>query len=336
MNLVTGATGILGTHVMLELLVRGQKVKALVRSNANKALVKEVFEFYYPNNTYYNQIVWAEGDVLDVVSLQEAMQDCTTIYHTAAVVSYHAADRKEMYRVNVEGTGNVVNAAIECSIKQLCHVSSIAALGKSVQGRTLTEEVEWKASPDNSHYGITKHLAEMEVWRGIQEGLPAVMVNPGIIIGPGDFGRSSGSMFTKLNEGLNYYPQGGTGIVSATDCATMMVDLVEKQIFEERFLLVSENMTMKALFEKVSESLGKKKPQKVASDFILQTARIAERLKEIFTRRKALVTKEMVRNTSLHVLYSNDKIITALATEFEPVSVAIQRTGEFFKKNRRL
>ncbi len=331
MNLVTGATGMLGTHVMLELLTRGKKVKALVRNGANKTLVKEVFEFYFPNKEYYNQITWVEGDVLDVVSLQEAMQDCSTVYHTAAIVSYHSADRKKMYRINVEGTANVVNASMEMGVQQLCHVSSISALGKSVQGKMLTEDVEWKTSSNNSHYSVTKQLAEMEIWRGIQEGLPAVIVNPGVIIGPGDFSRSSGSMYTKLNEGLNYYPQGGTGVVGAKDCASIMVDLIEKKIFEQRFLLISENMTMKTVFESVSESLGKMKPQKVASNFILQVARTGEWFKEKFTGKKALITREMVRNTSLHVMYSNEKIVLALGRNFEPIHISIKQTGDFFK-----
>jgi dihydroflavonol-4-reductase len=331
MNLVTGATGMLGTHVMLELLKRGERVRALVRKQSNKQLVHDVFAFYEPRSTYFDSIEWAEGDVMDIPALGEAMQGCTAIYHTAAVVSYHEADRKEMYKVNVEGTANVVNLANELGLKQLCHVSSIAALGKSVQNKPLDEETEWKTSPDNSHYGITKHLAEMEVWRGIQEGLSAVIVNPGIIIGPGDFSRSSGSMFTKLNEGLNYYSQGGTGVVSANDCARMMVELMQRQCFDQRYILVGENVKMKWLFEEIATSLDKKKPTKVASDFILQAARWGEWFKEKFTGRKALITREMVRKTSLHVMYNNEKVMRELNTTFEPVSHAIAQTSAFFK-----
>jgi dihydroflavonol-4-reductase len=334
MNLVTGATGMLGTHVMLELLKRGEKVKALLRKGANTDIVRKVFEYYLPHNKYFDQIEWAEGDLLDISSLQEAMQGCDIVYHTAAVVSYHPADRKEMYKVNVEGTANVVNLANDLGIKQLCHVSSIAALGKAVQHKPLDEETEWKTSSDNSHYGITKHLAEMEVWRGIQEGLSAVIVNPGIIIGPGNFSRSSGSMFTKLNEGLNYYSQGGTGVVSAADCARMMVDLMQRQCFNERYILVAENVTMKWLFEEIATSLDKKKPAKVASDFILQVARWGEWFKEKLTGRKALITGEMVRKTSLHVIYNNEKVLRELNTSFIPITESIAQTSSFFKTQK--
>lgn len=321
---------------MLELLIRGQKTKALIRKGANTSIVKKVFEFYYPEKNYFDQIVWAEGDILDIISLQDAMKDCEVVYHTAAIVSYHKEDRKAMYTTNIEGTANVVNVALETGIKKLCHVSSIAALGKALQGVSLTEETEWKNSNENPHYGITKHLAEMEVWRGIQEGLPSVIVNPGLIIGPGDFSRSSGGIFTKLNEGLNYYPLGGTGVVSAKDCAIMMADLVQKDISGERYLLISENTDMKTVFETVAESLGKQKPQKPATNFILHIVRIAEWFKEKFTGRKAIVTRESVKRTTQQVFYSNAKITTELAREFEPVRIAIQQTGEFFKsqKNR--
>lgn len=331
MNLVTGATGMLGTHVMLELLIRGQKTKALIRKGANTSIVKKVFEFYYPEKNYFDQIVWAEGDILDIISLQDAMKDCEVVYHTAAIVSYHKADRKAMYTTNIEGTANVVNVALETGIKKLCHVSSIAALGKALQGVSLTEETEWKNSNENPHYGITKHLAEMEVWRGIQEGLPSVIVNPGLIIGPGDFSRSSGGIFTKLNEGLNYYPLGGTGVVSAKDCAIMMADLVQKDISGERYLLVSENTDMKAVFEKVAESLGKPKPQKPATTFIMQVVRIAEWLKEKFTGRKAIVTRESVKRTTQQVFYNNEKVRSAINRDFEPVGIAIEQTGRFFR-----
>lgn len=334
MNLVTGATGLLGTHIMLELLKRGERVRALARANSNKQLVRDVFSFYEPSSSYFDKIEWIEGDVLDILALEDAMQGCTAIYHTAAIVSYHAAERKQMYKVNVEGTANVVNVANTLGIKHMCHVSSTAALGKSTQNTPLDEETEWKTSPENTHYGITKHLAEMEVWRGIQEGLSAVIVNPGIIIGPGDFSRSSGSMFSKLNEGINYYPQGGTGIVSAMDCARMMVDLMQRQCFNQRYILVGENMTMKRLFEEIATALGKKKPTREANDFILQLARWGEWLKEKFTGRRALITRETVRNTSLHVLYNNEKIQRELNTTFEPISEAIARTGEFFKAQR--
>lgn len=330
MNLITGATGMLGTHIMLELLKRGERVRGIKRPTSDLSIVKSVFEFYFPHEKYFSEVEWVEADVLDVCSLQDAMEGCTAVYHTAAIVSYHAADRKNMYKTNVEGTANVVNCALEMKVHQLCHVSSIAALGKVQDGATLNENTEWKDSAQNTHYGITKHLSELEVWRGIQEGLNALIVNPGFIIGPGDFSRSSNSIFTKLNEGLDYYPMGGTGVVGAVDCASMMVELMQRNIHGEQFILVAENMKMKTLFEEVSVSLQKPKPAKMASEWVLQAARIAEWLKEKLTGRKALVTKETVKNTSFHVLYNTEKVTSLLGRRFEPVKMSIQQTGAFF------
>src|SRR5688500_7197054 len=160
MNLVTGATGLLGTHVLLELLMRGEKVRALKRAGCDLSAIHNVFEFY-ESSQLLQKIEWAEGNVLDVVSLQEAMEECDRIYHCAAVVSYHRRDRSKMYRVNIEGTSNVINAGLEAGVKKLCHVSSIAAIGREFPMSTLDEQSPWIDSMLNTHYGITKHLSEM-------------------------------------------------------------------------------------------------------------------------------------------------------------------------------
>lgn len=213
MNLVTGATGLLGTHLMLDLLSRGEKVRGMKRANSNLEIVKSVFDFYPKGETLFESIEWCEGDVLDVDALQLAMNGCDFVYHCAAVVSYHAKDRDNMYLINVEGTANVVNVALSENISRLCFVSSIAALGKSKPGEVVNEMAVWSDSSYNTHYGITKFLSEMEVWRGIQEGLDAIVVNPGLIIGPGSFDRSSPSLFKKLNQGLSYYPPEEQGLL---------------------------------------------------------------------------------------------------------------------------
>ncbi|MFN0030701.1 MAG: NAD-dependent epimerase/dehydratase family protein [Flavobacteriales bacterium] len=330
MNLVTGATGLLGTHMLIELLQRQEKVRALKRADSNTNMVLSVFKFYKAEQLF-EKIEWVEGDVLDADSLLSAMTDCDHVYHCAAVVSYHKADRQLMYKVNVEGTANVVNAAIEMKTKKLCFVSSIAALGKVKDGDVLNEQNEWKDSDYNTHYGITKHLSELEVWRGVQEGLNAIVVNPGFIIGPGDASRSSASVFRKLNEGLAYYPPGGTGFVAATDCSKMMVDLTTSEVHNERFILVAENLSMKYLFQKVAVALGKKSPEKSANNFIIHWVRMAEWMKEKLTGQKALITRESARNTSVRFYYENEKVKRRLQVEFRKIDNAIQQTAEFFK-----
>lgn len=332
-NLVTGATGLLGSHIVLELLRRGEEVRALYRSEKGKIETERLFGFYNQSNLF-NKIEWFQYDVMDVSGLEEAMTDVQHVYHCAAIVSYHAKDRKEMYRINVEGTANVVNVALESGIEKLLHVSSIAALNR-FYANPVTEEGEWVDSTDNTHYGITKHLSEMEVWRGGQEGLCHVILNPGFIIGPGDFTRSSTSVFMKLNEGMAYYPPGGTGFIGVHDVVAAAVGLMKSPLHGERYIAVAENGSMKQLFQGISKALGKPEPQKLAAGWMLQVARIFEWIKEKITGKKALVTRETVKNASLRFYYSSEKIKSALGIEFQPIEQAIEQGAEYFKSGPR-
>lgn len=331
MNLITGGTGLLGIHIMLELLVRGKSVRALKRVHSDQTPVKKIFEFYFPDKDYFSQIQWVDGDVLDTDSLLDAMSGCECIYHTAAIVSYHRSDRKQMYKVNVEGTANVVNCALEANVGKLCHISSIAAIGKAITGKVVNEDTEWIDSGANTHYGITKHEAELEVFRAVEEGLNAVIVCPGFIIGPGDFSRSSASLFTRLDAGIGYFPPGGTGFIAAADCARACVDLMAKTGVSGRYIAVTENKSMREIFQAVSSAIEKPVPQKEARRYHLEIARIAEWFKEKLTGSKALITKETIRNSSLTVVYDNSKIKSEI--KFEPITIekAIMQTAEYYR-----
>jgi dihydroflavonol-4-reductase len=334
MNLVTGATGLLGTHLMMELLSRGERVRALVRSSANRESVADVFRFC--NNTLYADIEWVEGDVLDIDTLEEAMQGCSHVFHCAAIVSYHPADRAEMYRVNTEGTANVINMALHLGNIKVGFVSSIAAIGKAKNNEHVDEESEWVENDMNTHYAITKQLSEMEFWRGLHEGLEGVAFNCGFIIGPGSFERSSPSMFRKLNEGMSFYPPGGTGFIAVADAAKCIAELTLGQITHERYILVTENRSMKEVFQLVAQSLGVRVPSKEAKPWVLQLARAAEWLKEKTTGRKALVTRETVKNASLRFYYDSKKMQQTFAFKATPIEHAIQQTAEYFKQSQKL
>jgi nucleoside-diphosphate-sugar epimerase len=329
MNLVTGATGLLGTHLMMELLSRGERVRALVRPSANRQSVEDVFRFC--NNTHFADIEWVEGDVLDIDSLEQAMQGCSHVFHCAAVVSYHPSERAEMYRVNTEGTANVINMALHLGNIKVGFVSSIAAIGKAKNNEQVDEESEWVENDMNTHYAITKQLSEMEFWRGIHEGLEGVAFNCGFIIGPGSFERSSPSLFRKLNEGMRFYPPGGTGFIAVADAAWCIAELTLGPTTHERFILVTENRSMKEIFQLVAQSLGVKVPTQEAKPWILQVARAAEWLKEKTTGRKALVTRETVKNASLRFYYDSSKMQRATNLKATPISEAIQQTAAYFR-----
>jgi nucleoside-diphosphate-sugar epimerase len=314
---------------MMELLSRGERVRALVRPSANRQSVADVFRFC--NNTRFADIEWVEGDVLDIDSLEQAMQGCSHVFHCAAIVSYHPSERAEMYRVNTEGTANVINMALHLGNIKVGFVSSIAAIGKAKNNEHVDEESEWVENDMNTHYAITKQLSEMEFWRGIHEGLEGVAFNCGFIIGPGSFERSSPSLFRKLNEGMRFYPPGGTGFIAVSDAAWCIAELTLGPTTHERYILVTENRSMKEIFQLVAQSLGVKVPTHEAKPWILQVARIAEWLKEKVTGRKALVTRETVKNASLRFYYDSSKMKQATNLKLTPISEAIQQTAAYFR-----
>ncbi|NNE55312.1 MAG: NAD-dependent epimerase/dehydratase family protein, partial [Flavobacteriales bacterium] len=233
MHLITGATGIVGTRLMLELLLKGESVRALRRASSNLSWPERIFEFL-GHSELFESIEWVEGDVTDVESLIQAMNGVRFVYHTAAVVSFHRRDIDVMFKVNVEGTANVVNVAASSGVEKVCHISSTAAVGRSESGQLVTEETEWKDSPLNSAYAITKRNAEREVFRSQVEGLQTVVINPSVIVGPGDRKRSSAVIFSKVDEGLKFYPLGANAFVGVKDVARAAILLMESATTGDR------------------------------------------------------------------------------------------------------
>jgi dihydroflavonol-4-reductase len=324
MNLVTGASGLLGSHVVLELLRNGEHVRAFSRSKRDAAFVLQLAEFYRLKiDNIDTRLSWFEGDVLNVDDLEDAFSGVRHVYHCAAIVSYHRKDRKSMYQVNVEGTANVVNTALAMGDVRLCHTSSIAALGRSYHMQTVKESDLWTDSPIHTHYAITKHLAENEVWRGMEEGLDAVIVNPALILGPGPRGRSSNAILEHIRKEWNYYPTGGTGFVHVRDVAEAMVGLMNKAVFGERFTLSAENIIYKNLWQNAAERMKVKIPQKELPAWLPKLALIAEALKELFTGKRASVTRESVANMQLRFLYDHQKIQQELDLKFRSMDEAL-------------
>jgi dihydroflavonol-4-reductase len=212
MIFVTGGTGLVGSHLLLALLERGEKVRALKRANSNIGQVLKTFGWYTSDaQKLYSLIEWVDGDILDIYSLEPLLEGVETIYHCAAIVSFDPNERKEMIANNVEGTSNLVDAAIQKGVKRICHVSSISALGKTGNGEPVTEETNWIPSRKNTGYSQSKFFSEAEIWRGIEEGLDAVIVNPSIIVGPGKWGSGSPALFRVVNKGMKFYTRGSTG-----------------------------------------------------------------------------------------------------------------------------
>jgi dihydroflavonol-4-reductase len=330
MVLVTGGTGFLGSYIIKQLVEKGYAVRAIRRSNKTPAWIsKEVFD-----NTSTGSVEWVDGDVLDVVALQDAMEGVDTVIHSAAVVSFVKKDRNDMYQVNVEGTANVVNMALEKNVRRLVHISSVAALGRTANGGHVNEEKKWEESKVNTHYAISKFKAELQVWRGISEGLDAVILNPGTILGFGDWHSSSCAIFKQVHDGFNWYTPGINGFVDVEDVARATIALMESEISEQRFIVSGDTWSFKKLQDTIAGSFGKKGPAKQTTPFLLAIAWRLEKLKAIFTGKKPLLTKESARVAQSQTWFENDKILSALpGFTFTPLEETIKKACNKYSGN---
>jgi dihydroflavonol-4-reductase len=289
MILVTGATGLVGSHLLVQLLQENEEVKALFRSEKQIEKVKNVFAFHH-QTTLFDKINWVKGDITDIPSLEIAFENITNVYHCAALISFDPNDEDELRKINIEGTANVVNCCIDFGIKKLCYVSSIAALGNPKEHETtITEKTEWNPEELHSDYAITKYGAEMEVWRGHQEGLEVVIVNPGVIFGYGFPKKGSDVIIQSVKKGLSFYTKGNIGIVAVEDVTKCMIQLMKSSINGERYTLVGENISTKALLDFIAEELKVKKPSIEATKLMTSIAwRIDWLISKILNRKRKL------------------------------------------------
>lgn len=279
--------------------------------------------FFIPSQVF-DKVEWMQGDILDVASLEDAMQGIDTVIHSAAIVSFTAADRALMYKTNVEGTANVVNAALQKNISRFVHISSVAALGRTAHGETVTEEKEWQESRINTHYAISKYHAEMEVWRGMGEGLNTIVLNPSTVLGYGDWNISSCVFFKNGYHEFPWYTNGINGFVAVEDVAKATIALMESAITNERFIVSSENWSFKQLLETIATGLNKKKPSKEATPFLGEIAWRLEKVKSLFSGKKPPLTKENARVAHSKTYFDNSKILTAIpGFAFTPLQEAI-------------
>jgi dihydroflavonol-4-reductase len=330
MIFVTGGTGLVGSHLLHDLVKKGLRVKALRRKESSLEEVKKIFSYYSANaNELFSLIDWVEGDLLDVLFLSEAMEGITHVYHCGAIVSMDPADGEKMIRTNVTGTANVMNIALEKKVQKMCYVSSVASLGIE-HGENITEETAWNDESNFSAYSISKYLSENEVWRASQEGLNVVIVNPTIIIGPGNWNRSSGLVFKTANAGLRWYSSGGMGYVDVRDVVKAMLLLMESETVNQRFIVSSENISFRNFFELVYSSLGKPVPNKKAGKFILELAWRADRFRSRVSGSTHYFTKDVARYASIHLSYSAKKIKNLFEIDFIPVSEAVKSTSKRF------
>ncbi len=295
MILVTGGSGLLGSELINQLINKGNQVRALVNQTPLKNFSSEKVESF-------------KADILDVVSLEDAMDGITEVYHCAGFVSYDPGMYKKLYKINVEGTANIVNAALFANVKKLIHVSSVAALDKNEE-KLISEKMSFKEMNFESNYAKTKYLGELEVWRAMGEGLNAAIVNPSIILGNGDWNEGSSAIFKSVYNEFPWYTNGIAGFVDVRDVASAMIMLMQSEIGDERFLLSAVNESFKNIFSLIAKGFNKKLPHKKATPFLANVVWRLEWMRSKISGKKPLITKETARSAFKETYYDNDKFL---------------------------
>ncbi len=310
--LVTGATGLVGSHLIKTLVQQGKQVKALYRTSI-------------PTMFASTNIEWVRADILDMVALEEAMQNIQQVYHCAAVVSFTAKNKNLLHHTNIQGTANVVNACINCGVKKLVFVSSVAALGRIREDKPIDETMNWTPETSNSEYGKSKYLAEMEVWRAIGEGLDAVMVNPVIMLGAGNWEKGSSEIFKSAYDEFPWYTTGTGGFVHVQDVVNAMTQLMDSNITAQRFIISAENLSYREIFTQIATAFNKKPPHKHATAFLSNMVWRLAKLKAMFTGKEPMLTKETAATAQAKVSFNNGKLLQTLPNfKYTPIHQSIK------------
>ena len=333
MVLVTGATGILGRVIVLELLKRGKIVRAAKRRSSNLEEVRHSFQFYTENpDDYFNKIEWMNVDFEDIHSLQNALIGVEEVYHCAATVSFHPADQRRMYHTNIEGTRNLLYACEGSQVKKFCFVSSIAVLDGVNEKDETAENSDYNQKLDHSDYAVSKHFSEMEVWRAAAEGLNTVIVNPGIIIGSGNWTQSSGLLFQNLARPYTF--SGGASYVDVRDVAKASIELMDNNIFNERFILISENKRYAEVASYVRKKMGLSAP-KIIPSALLTVGRVLNFVFGWLFSPLRMVDKVNTESVTSMSNVSNDKIVKTLGFKFIPVNESIDFHLENYRTDKK-
>lgn len=318
MILVTGATGIVGSQIVRYLVDQNEQVRAIKRESSDVSWLEDID----------NQIDWIEADIMDLVSLENAFEGVTHVVHCAAIVSFDNSNDKLMHKVNVEGTKNVLELCEKFNIQKLIFISSVAALGRNQQDQVITEDAKWVQSPLNTEYAISKYKAELEVWRAQEEGLSTAILNPSIVIGPGNWSNSSLNLFKMVKNGTPIYPTGSVNCVDVRDIAEATHTLLKNKIEGERFILNASMISYKTFFDLVAKAMNKKPPRIKVTPGLATFAASLLRIVRFFTGMKTNITRESVMLSQLNIMFSSEKAERMLGMKFRPVEESVQWTYE--------
>lgn len=326
----------MGSHLLLDLVKAEEKVRAIYRENSNFDVVKKVFAYDHDPaeaRELFDRIEWVPAALEDIPKLSTAFYGITWVYHCAALVSFDSAKASLLRKTNIEGTANVVNLCIDLKVKKLVYVSSIATMDLSLGEKYITENFTWHPEKDHTEYAISKHGAEIEVWRASQESVPVVILNPGVILGAGAWDKGSSQIFKKVDEGLNYHFPKTTGFVGVKDVAAAAVTAMNSSVKNEQYIVVAENLSFREVLREVAKSLQKPEPKKELKPWMVYIGWIFQSIASLFGREK-LISKGDHKSLFEHTYYSAEKIEEELNFKFTPLSEVIKETGKLYKKDK--
>lgn len=333
-TLITGATGLLGSHLLLHLLQKNSLVKAMYRNENAKEHVKTIFAYYTTEvDELYSKIEWIKGDVCDYYGLEEALENVDTVYHCAGFISFDKKDRDQLFEINATGTANLVNACLHKGNIKLCHVSSIASINNADYKAPLNETVFWKTKGQESNYAKSKYNGEREVWRGIEEGLDACIVNPGIILGPGFWNQSSGQLFKLGQKGQLFYTKGISAYVDVLDVVACMYLLMEQKKMAQRYIIIEGNYSFKTVLTWLNMAFGKAPPKYELGAFLLHLVGFLSRIKQGLNGGDAL-SRETIQSAQNTQTYANDKLKKELNYAFTSTENCIKRIGLIYSSSQ--
>ena len=318
MIFVTGANGLIGSFVCRRLLKEGYRIKALKRGTSNLNLVEDIKD----------EINWVEGDLLNLSELSSCLDGVKQIVHCAALVSYDSRDENILHRTNVDGTANLVNIALEKKIELFLHLSSVASIGKEKHETTSTEETQWFESNSTTAYARSKHQSEMEIWRGYAEGLNAIIINPSLVLGPGDLAKSSTQLFKYIYDEKNFYTGGIVNYVDVRDVAEIVFKLMSSQHFGERYIVNAGSTTYKELFDSIAHAMGKNPPQIKVEGLAIKLAIVFEKIRSRLSGSKPIVSDELEQVSQNKHTYDNSKIKQAVNVNFRSLNDTIVWTSD--------
>lgn len=333
MILVTGGTGLVGSHLIYQLTLENNAIRATHRADSDIERVKLLFKFYSKDfNELFKKIEWIEADLNNLSQLQDAFKDISFVYHCAAYISFDPSRYETLRRVNIRGTANIVNLCINNKIKKLCHVSSVATLGYNI--KEIDENNYWDGNKHKSAYAISKYGAEMEVWRGVQEGVKSVIINPGIIIGPGFSKSAFGTIIKMVTNKKRFHTCGKTGYVDVRDIANIMIRLMNSKIENERYILVNKNLSYKKVIDMVSSNLGMKNKSTFVSKSKLKIALVFDLVSSKFFNKERKLSKALCKTLTRNFNYSSKKIKKNLNFEFTSILETFEKSCQFYSQEK--